>query len=153
MKAKKLYILSIISWLFFSAASAQEFKTNERISVQLKKGMVPGTKISPDAPVKKIQDDTEPEQKISVPLKQQLLRGTYPGMIVAKTAPASTAPVVQAGKAILPSNAKPFVPESRQPVVMPVMQDDVKPEAAAVNKKEAIKEVPVQGQQKQQEFL
>lgn len=149
MKANKFYIPCLVSLLFFSAVNAQEFKTNESVSAQLKKGTVPGTKISPDAPVKKIQDDTEPEQKISVPLKQQLLRGTYPGMIVAKTAPASTAPIVQAGKAILPSNAKPFVPESRQPVVMPVMQEDVKPEAAAVNKKEAIKEVPVQGQQKQ----
>jgi hypothetical protein len=149
MKANKFYILCIVSLLFFSAANAQEFKTNESISAQLKKGTVPGTKISPDAPVKKLQDDTEPAQKISVPLKQQLLLGTYPGMIVAKTAAVSPAPVVHADKAILASNDKPVAPEARKPVVMPVMQEGVKAEAAPVNKKEEIKEVPVQGKQKQ----
>lgn len=149
MKANKFYIPCLVSLLFFSAVNAQEFKTNESVSAQLKKGTVPGTKISPGAPVKKMQDDTEPAQKISVPLKQQLLRGTYPGMIVAKTAPANPAPVVQAGKAILPSNDKPVVPEARKPAVMPVMQEDAKAEAAPVDNKEEIKEVPVQGQQKQ----
>lgn len=131
MKANKLYILIIGSLLSFSTASAQEFKTNESISDQLKKGRVPGTKISTEVAAGKTTDDKEPLQKISVPLKQQLLNGTYPGLTVAKSATVSPAPAAQADKTILASDGKPVAATASKPVVMPLMQEEKKEEVPA----------------------
>jgi hypothetical protein len=145
MKANKFYIATVISLLFFSAANAQEFKTNESISDQLKKGTVPGTKVSSAIPAKKTQNDTESKQKISVPVKKQLLDGTYPGTVVAKTAVAVPAPAAQPGSATLASDNKPVAVEAPKPAPKPLMQEE---------KKEAIpagKVMPADGQKEKQQ--
>lgn len=137
MKANKIYILSLLSFMIFSSAAAQEFKTDESISEQLKKGTVPGTKISSAAPAKRRKDDTESKQKISVPVKQQLMKGTYPGLTIAKTSPGrSSATTAPAGKATLPSDSKPVAVEAPKAAVMPVMQEGKKEETPAPARKE-----------------
>lgn len=149
MKANKFYTLSLISCMIFSSVAAQEFKTNESISDQLKKGTVPGTKISSELPAKKTQRDTESKQKISVSVKKQLLDGTYPGTVVAKTAAANAAPAAQPGKATFASDNKPVAVEATKPAPMPVMQEGKKETSAPPVNKTVIKE-PVQVEQKQE---
>lgn len=150
MKANKFYTLSLISCMISSSVAAQEFKTNESISDQLKKGTVPGTKVSSEIPAKKTQRDTEPKQKISVSVKKQLLDGTYPGTVIAKTAPANAAPAAQPAKTTFASDSKPVAVKTAKPVAMPLMQEEKKETSAPPVEKAVIKEVPVQIEQKQE---
>lgn len=151
MKANKFYIAAIAALLFSSAAHAQEFRTNESISEQLKKGTVPGTKISSEIRAKKVQDDTESKQKISVPVKQQLLNGTYPGITVAKSAPVGSRSAAPANKTAMASDNKPVAEKAAKPAEMPVMQEGKKEETTVPAEKKVItKEVPSQGGQMEQ---
>lgn len=125
MKAIKFYMLMIGS-LIFSAAGAQEYATDVSVGEQIKKGTVPGTKISTTVPKKKTAEK-ESMQKISVPVKQQLLNGTYPGLTVTKTPAAKAAPVAAKKEEVsLPSSNKPVPAKPAQPAPVPVMQDEQK---------------------------
>ncbi len=113
MKKFKINIILITLIGIGTAVHGQEFRTDESIGSQIKNGTVPGTRISPEQESKKAGTDTEDPKKISVPVKQQLLNGTYPGLTVSKSAPGSITAKEGDNKPLLASDVKPANAEKK----------------------------------------